>query len=580
MQNITFYARAAETLGVFTDYANAKTKPAPILTRGVAVCLKMRLFREDGSIDPVPVDTFADVKAWQWVMDDDFDSTSNYILIAKHDQITVEAKTEEIEGETRNITEFSIPIPEMNTEELDAVLKNNENIANLNGELVGLNGSGDAVYILQLKGFTVRNRISSTGNPTPITAEYYTAEQTRAIIAGTNAYELARNAEFHIGDRAYYPGEPGYLLVCIADGTSAADLPELDKTVNSFLDGTVTWQVYDLSESGGGAANITVNGVSPDAEGNIKLEAANISFKFKDDMGYDIPTSGAISTEDLQRFFVSMQYAIFSVNGYSAWENEPGIINGNIDIYGDTMFLETPESGTPMQDWDGNPLSQKTVYDLAYDVYTHSVKEISTDGGETYSTAENGKLNLTINCPVSGWVAGEYGAVSGAYISLTDILDQLSRKSIRTINDNAVDDEDTGNINIYAGYLLMRNRSSEDDYPPTVDDAFYTTDTYKMGSPIYSSYGVQSCEPNTDYQTDDSTGYILLELGVRDGEVPTDPFFVTINEITVAEIIPAAGTRQAFMFPCPSWATWRCDSPGLPFEIVSIQFVPGEHITY
>ena len=121
MQNITFYARAAETLGAFTDYANAKTKPAPILTRGVAVCLQMRLFKEDGSLDPVPIDTFADVKAWQWVMDDDFDSTSNYILVAQHDQITVEAKTAEIEGESREITEFTIPIPEMNTEELDAV---------------------------------------------------------------------------------------------------------------------------------------------------------------------------------------------------------------------------------------------------------------------------------------------------------------------------------------------------------------------------------------------------------------------------------------------------------------------------
>ena len=113
MQNITFYARAAETLGAFTDYANAKTKPAPILTRGVAVCLQMRLFKEDGSLDPVPIDTFADVKAWQWVMDDDFDSTSNYILVAQHDKITVETKTEEIEGESREITEFTIPIPEM-----------------------------------------------------------------------------------------------------------------------------------------------------------------------------------------------------------------------------------------------------------------------------------------------------------------------------------------------------------------------------------------------------------------------------------------------------------------------------------
>ena len=578
MQNITFYARAAETLGAFTDYANAKTKPAPILTRGVAVCLQMRLFKEDGSLDPVPIDTFADVKAWQWVMDDDFDSTSNYILVAQHDQITVEAKTAEIEGESREITEFTIPIPEMNTEELDAVLQKKENVANLNGELVGLNGAGEAVYILQLKGFTVRNRISSAGNPTPITAEYYTAEQTRAIIAGTNAYELARKAEFNIGDRAYYPGEPGYLLVCVHDGTSAADLPELDKTVNVFLDGTVTWQVYDLSASGGGAANITVNDVSPDAEGNILLGAEDIAFSVKDEWENIIPTSGAISTVNLQSFFASMQYAIFSVNGHCAYVNSdnPEQVITDITIYGNTMFLESSGSESPIQDWDGNPLNTKTVYDLAVDVYTHSIKEISTDGGETYSTAENGKLNLTINCPTSGWVWTELGADTS---SLAEILDQLSRKSIRTINDNAVDDEDTGNINIYAGQLFLREAEDEYDYPPTVYDGLYTADYYKMGTPIYQSYAVLDCESNTDYYAE-STGYILLELGVRDGEVPSVPFIVTINEITVAAIIPAAGTRQTFMFPCPTGASWRCDTPGLPFEFVSIQFIPGEHSMY
>lgn len=314
MQIITFYARAAETLGEFTDYANAKTVSAPILTKGVAVCLKMRIFKEEGSLDPVPVDSFADVKAWQWVMDDDFDSTSNYILVAQHDRIAVDAKTEEIEGESREFTEFTIPIPEMNTEELDAVLQKKENVANLNGELVGLNGAGEAVYILQLKGFTVRNRISSAGNPTPITAEYYTAVQTRAIIAGTNAYELARNAEFHFGDRAYYPGKPGYLLICTAEGTSAAELPYLPVDGSNLLDGSVIWKVYDMSVSDG-AADITVNGVSPDDEGNIQLNAENITMPEVDASGEEIMLSSAIGSRDLLEFYKDMQSAVFSVDG-------------------------------------------------------------------------------------------------------------------------------------------------------------------------------------------------------------------------------------------------------------------------
>lgn len=201
---------------------------------------------------------------------------------------------------------------------------------------------------------------------------------------------------------------------------------------------------------------------------------------------------------------------------------------------------------------------------MKFDKFLGKVRE--KDGGGEYTP--------------SGWVATEMDMTGTEKTApLAEILDQLSRKSIRKINNMEVYDQDTGNINIYAGDLLMRSSSSGQYYPPTVDDAFYTTDTYKMGSPIYYSHGVQSCEPNTEYQID-STGYILLELGVRDGEVPTVPFLVTINEITVAAIIPAAGTRQTFMFPCPAWGTWRCDSPGLPFELVSIQFVQGEHIMH
>ena len=239
--------------------------------------------------------------------------------------------------------------------------------------------------------------------------------------------------------------------------TSAAELPYLPVDGSNLLDGSVIWKVYDMSVSDG-SANITVNGVSPDDEGKIKLNAENISFNLKDSLGYDIPTSPAISNQNLQDFFTSMQYAIFSVNGNYAYldPDNPEQVITDITIYGDTMFLESPGSETPMQDWDGNSLSQKTVYDLAVDVYTHSIKEISTDGGETYSTAENGKLNLTIQCPASGWVAGEYGAVSGAYISLTDILDQLSRKSIRTINGMEVYDQNTGDINLTAYDIPLR----------------------------------------------------------------------------------------------------------------------------
>lgn len=214
-----------------------------------------------------------------------------------------------------------------------------------------------------------------------------------------------------------------------------------------------------------------------------------------------------------------------------------------------------------------------------FDKYLGKFREKDEGSGGSVNSvngfAPDDSGNVEIGFPASGYVANMHG--QSAWCDLKTFLEYLSY-GVYSVNGEFYPDE-SGNVNIYASNLPMRGSSSEDPYPPTVYDAFSTTDDYKMGSPIYNSYGVQSCEPNTDYQTD-STGYILLELGVRDGEVPTVPFLVTINEITVAAIVPAAGTRQTFMFPCPAWVTWRCDNPGLPFEIVSIQFVQGEHIMH
>ena len=520
MQIITFYARAAETLGEFTDYANAKTVSAPILTKGVAVCLKMRIFKEEGSLDPVPVDSFADVKAWQWVMDDDFDSTSNYILVAQHDKIAVDAKTEEIEGESRDFTEFTIPIPEMNTVELDAVLQKKENVANLNGELVGLNGAGEAVYILQLKGFTVRNRISSAGNPTPITAEYYTAVQTRAIIAGTNAYELARNAEFHFGDRAYYPGKPGYLLICAAEGTSAAELPYLPVDGSYLLDGSVIWNVYDMSD---GAADITVNGVSPDDEGNIQLNAENISFNLKDSLGYDIPCSNSIGRQNLQDFFVSMQYAIFSVNGYSAYfDSDNNRLIGDITIAGDAIFLEPDGSETPMQDWDGNPLSQKTVYELAQDVYSYCPKGIVINDGEMASIDGEGVMYL--------------------YIGAENII----------VGQEWSDD-------------------LQDYYRIYLSDSLYELNYLKMGPPDHSLE--ENITSNTD-QYAEKSGWIIVNA--RSDSSTANPIEVIIDGSTVTKMSCATGYWQTVVVPVMEGVTWNVEVPGNGDEWIDweIKFLP------
>ena len=183
MQTLTFYVTADSTLGAVRDYANAKNASAPTLTRGVSACLKMRVFANAENADPYPLAELASIPSWQFVMDDDFDSSSNYILVADHDEIAVQSVTETINEVDFTFSEFSIPIRSMNTAELNTLLGTQESVATLNGELVGFDENGNEVFVLQIKGFTVRNRISSTGNPTEIGSEYLTEAQVRALCA-------------------------------------------------------------------------------------------------------------------------------------------------------------------------------------------------------------------------------------------------------------------------------------------------------------------------------------------------------------------------------------------------------------
>ena len=65
MQNTTFFVAANETLGVVRDYANAKTSAAPTLVRGVAVCLKMRLFAKREGLTAYPLAALSGIASWQ-----------------------------------------------------------------------------------------------------------------------------------------------------------------------------------------------------------------------------------------------------------------------------------------------------------------------------------------------------------------------------------------------------------------------------------------------------------------------------------------------------------------------------------
>ena len=197
MQEITFYTTANETLGVVRDYANARTVSAPTLTRGVSVALHMRLFDDANDLEPYPVEAFENIAAWSFVMDDDFNDETAFKIVADNMNISVSDVEEEYTDpanpeitQTRHYTEFSIPIPDMNSEALAAWIGTSKSKGSLIGELVGFDTNGASVFVLQIEGFTVRNRLTGSGEPSGDVEQYLTVDEARAMFIGEGTKAL------------------------------------------------------------------------------------------------------------------------------------------------------------------------------------------------------------------------------------------------------------------------------------------------------------------------------------------------------------------------------------------------------
>ena len=183
MQETIFYVAAGETLGSVRDFANAKSASPPTLVRGVSALLRMRLFAHREGIEPYPLEALDGIVRWQWAMDTDFNEATAYKLQADNAAIEVGEVTDDIDGDEYIYTEVSIPMPEMNTVELAEWIGTDRSKNGLHGELVGYDANGSEVFILQVENFTLRNRITSIGEPTPVSADYLTASQVAALIA-------------------------------------------------------------------------------------------------------------------------------------------------------------------------------------------------------------------------------------------------------------------------------------------------------------------------------------------------------------------------------------------------------------
>ncbi len=178
MQEIIIYVAANETLGTVRDHANAMDASPPTLALGASVRLRLRLFAASDADQAYDFESLSGVVSWQFAMDTDFDAATTHKIVADNAAITAD---EVVDGD-ETFTEVAIPVSNMNTEELTAALGAAETLS-LNGELCGYDADAKLIFVLQIKGFTVRNRIISSGDPTEIAAGYLNESQVRSLIA-------------------------------------------------------------------------------------------------------------------------------------------------------------------------------------------------------------------------------------------------------------------------------------------------------------------------------------------------------------------------------------------------------------
>ena len=166
MQEHIIYLDAHESVAIVRDEKNMRTLPPPTLVRGTACTLKLRLFAERIGTTPYPIANLYDVVSWQWAMDSDFYDRSPYKLVADNATIELNSVQEFRDGIGRVYTQITIPMPSMESNELARWLGSEPVRAGLTGELTGFDAVGSPIYILQIEGFKIRNRIVASAGPT------------------------------------------------------------------------------------------------------------------------------------------------------------------------------------------------------------------------------------------------------------------------------------------------------------------------------------------------------------------------------------------------------------------------------
>ena len=257
MQKITLYATATETLASVRDSANARPAAAPVFVCDVEVELHLRLFANANEQERYVLPS--EIVSYGWYMDVDFDTTTAFKIVGDNADIVVTEVDDTVDSETGEITEYGytdikIPITNMNSEALVDWLGTNKSMSGLIGELCGYDSTGASIFVLQVEGFTVRNRISESGEPSENVESYLTLDEARALFLNDsnamkpyiditihNSSDTSYNGRYYLHESLYFRTAPK-MNVYARDGNR--DVNGDVKTFIQYSDDLKGWVMY------------------------------------------------------------------------------------------------------------------------------------------------------------------------------------------------------------------------------------------------------------------------------------------------------------------------------------------------
>jgi hypothetical protein len=173
LQKIIIYINADSTVGVIVDQYGQATSSVPVVIRSGEALLCLRLLQDT---EPYPAEKLTALNSFDCIFDNDWNTATIPKLRADNGNIAIASTTE--------YTEVQIPLLDTNTEELAAIIENQQSVT-LGMEFCGfVEGKLAPVFVLQVEGVKIQNRRGNTGMayPTPLDPNIYTISQVNDLL--------------------------------------------------------------------------------------------------------------------------------------------------------------------------------------------------------------------------------------------------------------------------------------------------------------------------------------------------------------------------------------------------------------